>query len=113
MRYMSRLYDCKFRVLLIIDDLDRCQQDRIMGVLSAVTLLLEPRKTCAQWKQAKTYKRLTQHVADDSPKHEDSPYISVLAIDPRVLLAAIEKHFDPDKHCDANLANVNGWVIAI
>ena len=84
--YMSRLYNCQFRVLLIIDDLDRCRQDRIMGVLSAVTLLLDPSDNHAM----------------------PSPYISVLAIDPRVLLGAIEKHFDPEKHVDDNHANVNG-----
>ena len=84
-----------------------------MGVLSAVTLLLEPRKRKARWKQTAAYKGLA-HQSDDSTNQKenrlDSPYVSVLAIDPRVLLAAIEKHFDPDKHDDANLANVNGWV---
>ena len=84
--YMSRVYDCQFRILLIIDDLDRCRQDRIMGVLSAVTLLLEPNLG------------------------QISPYISVLAIDPRVLLGAIEKHFDPENRGNCNHANVNGWV---
>ena len=82
-----------------------------MGVLSAVTLLLEPRKRSARWKQSAAYNRLSQQ-SDDSTNQEEnrlvSPYVSVLAIDPRVLLAAIEKHFDPDKHDDANLANVNG-----
>ena len=59
-------------------------QDRIMGVLSAVTLLLEPNLG------------------------QISPYISVLAIDPRVLLGAIEKHFDPENRGNCNHANVNG-----
>ena len=83
---MSRLYGRQFRVMLIIDDLDRCEKDRIMGVLTAVTLLLEPR-------------------------HDkiNSPFVSVLAIDPRVLLGAIEKHFDPDKQADHTHANVNGY----
>ena len=82
---MSRMYNRQFRVLLIIDDLDRCEKDRIMAVLTAVTLLLEPR--------------------DDDIK---SPFVSVIAIDPRVLLGAIEKHFDPDKDSDNTHANVNG-----
>ena len=73
--------------MLIIDDLDRCEKDRIMRVLTAVTLLLEPRHDVIK-----------------------SPFVSVLAIDPRVLLGAIEKHFDPDKQADHTHANVNGWV---
>ena len=82
---MSRLYGKHFRVLLIIDDLDRCQPKRIMGVLEAVSLLLEPK--------------------DDETR---SPFISVLAIDPRVVLGAIERHFDPDMRRDFTQANVNG-----
>ena len=83
---MSRLYGHQFRVLLTIDDLDRCETSRIMLVLSAVTLLLEPR----------------------SDQSEHSPYVSLLAIDPRVVLGAIEKHFDPDQRKDFTHANVNG-----
>ena len=93
--YMSRLYNCQFRVLLIIDDLDRCRQDRIMGVLSAVTLLLDPRPNPTMPSKVPNQRM-------------PSPYISVLAIDPRVLLGAIEKHFDPEKHADDNHANING-----
>ena len=69
---MSSIYHDRFRVLLIIDDLDRCPPDRIMGVLTAVTLLLD---------------------AKEDGVEEDSPFISLLSIDPRVLLSAIEKHF--------------------
>ena len=75
------------RIILYIDDLDRCEKDSIMRILTAMTLLLEPR--------------------NDDVK---SPFVSVLAIDPRALLGAIEKHFDPDKQADPTQANVNGSV---
>ena len=84
---MSRVYGCSFRVLLIIDDLDRCETSRIMGVLSAVTLLLEPRH-------------------DENA--QASPYVSIIAIDPRVVLSAIESHFDPNQRNDVTHAHVNG-----
>ena len=83
--YMSRLYEDRFRVLLIIDDLDRCQSDRIMGVLTAVTLLLE-----------------------DQDSDTDSPFISLLSIDPRVLLSAIEKHFNSERADGRVRTTVNG-----
>ena len=83
--YMSRLYGKHFRILLIVDDLDRCERDRIMAVLQAVTLLLEDHD-------------------DDRP----SPFVSILAIDPRVVLGAIERHFDPDQRKDYSHAHVNG-----
>ena len=83
--YMSRLYEDQFRVLLIIDDLDRCQADRIMGVLTAVTLLLE-----------------------DQDSDTNSPFISLLSIDPRVLLSAIEKHFNSERADGRVRATVNG-----
>ena len=44
-----------------------------------------------------------------SDQSEHSPYVSLLAIDPRVVLGAIEKHFDPDQRKDFTHANVNGY----
>ena len=81
---MSRVYGVEYRVLLVIDDLDRCQGDRIMSVLQAVSLLL------------------------DGDGMEGSPFISILAIDPRIVLSAIETHFDPQQKKDYSLAHVNG-----
>ena len=81
---MSRVYGVEYRVLLVIDDLDRCQGDRIMSVLQAVSLLL------------------------DGDGMEGSPFISILAIDPRIVLSAIEMHFDPKQKKDYSLAHVNG-----
>ena len=85
---MSRIHGHNFRVLLIIDDLDRCQPERIMGVLQAISLLLEPK--------------------DESTI---SPFVSILAIDPRVVLSAIEHHFDPDQKQESSHANVNGYDV--
>ena len=81
---MSRVHNCQFRLLLIIDDLDRCTEDRIMGMLHAVNFLLEP------------------------GSHQISPYICILAIDPRVVLRAIEEHYDPNRTEKYHYANVNG-----
>ena len=85
---MSRVYNTHFRILLVVDDLDRCERERIMAVLQAVSLLLED---------------------DDEQRGGESPYISILAIDPRVVLGAIERHFDPDQRKDYSHANVNGY----
>ena len=38
-RFMSRLYGVQFRVLLTIDDLHRCEHNRVVSVLQAIELL--------------------------------------------------------------------------
>ena len=83
--YMSSLHGVHYRVLLTIDDLDRCKPTRIMPVLEAMVLLLEPKNS-----------------------ETKSPYVSILAYDSRVILGAIEKYFDPDGKKDVMHANVNG-----
>ena len=82
---MSRLYGINFRVVFVIDDLDRCKPDRQMGILEAMNLLLEPKN-----------------------KEIGSPYISLLALDPRIVNGAIERNFNPDNRNDTSHANVNG-----
>ena len=83
-QYMSRVYGVEYRVLLAIDDLDRCQGDRIMSMLQAISLLL------------------------DEDGQEDSPYISIIAIDPKIIVAAVEQHFEAQHKNDSPRALVNG-----
>lgn len=82
---MSRMYNCQFRVLLIVYDLDKCQHDRIVDMPEAMTHLLDPN---------------TKH-------SKPSPYISMLVIDTKALLEAISTEKDVDDH-HAN--HVNGLV---
>ena len=86
--FMSWMYGYRFRVLLVIDDLDRCEPERIMKVLEALNLLLEP--------------------MDSQIDNFKSPFISVVAVDHRIVLGAIERYFDPDNRRDISHANVNG-----
>ena len=60
---MGELYNTEFRVLILIDDVDRCPDNRIVSLLQAVNLLF-----------------------NTGP----SPFICVVAVDPRVVMRAFE-----------------------
>ena len=85
-RFMSRMYGHNFRVLMTVDNLDRCKPDEIMQVLEALHLLFQPQDGATE-----------------------SPYITLVAMDLGIVLAAITKHFDPLNRSDFTQRNCK-WV---
>ncbi|CAH1256141.1 NKPD1 [Branchiostoma lanceolatum] len=76
LRYFEKVWKKQYRVVIVVDDLDRCPTDRVTKVIEAVSILLSDR---------------------------DSPFISILAVDPRIVVKSIEASYgDMMKDGDIN-----------
>ncbi|XP_078684170.1 uncharacterized protein LOC144917742 [Branchiostoma floridae x Branchiostoma belcheri] len=78
LRYFEAARGKQYRVVVVVDDLDRCPKDRVTKVIEAVGILLSD---------------------------PNSHFISLLAVDPRIVVKSIEESFgDVMKN-----ANINGY----
>ncbi|XP_066287412.1 kinase D-interacting substrate of 220 kDa B-like [Branchiostoma lanceolatum] len=78
LRYFEAARRKQYRVVVVVDDLDRCPKDRVIKVIEAVGILLSD---------------------------PNSYFISLLAVDPRIVVKSIEESFGDVMRN----ANINGY----
>ncbi|KAI8507722.1 KAP P-loop domain [Branchiostoma belcheri] len=78
LRYFEAARGKQYRVVVVVDDLDRCPKDRVTKVIEAVGILLSD---------------------------PNSHFISLLAVDPRIVVKSIEESFGEVM----KNANINGY----
>ncbi|XP_035682320.1 kinase D-interacting substrate of 220 kDa B-like [Branchiostoma floridae] len=78
LRYFEAARGKQYRVVVVVDDLDRCPKDRVTKVIEAVGILLSD---------------------------PNSHFISLLAVDPRIVVKSIEESFGDVMRN----ANINGY----